>query len=122
MSKAAAHAAKSIRPRLRVTLGADIALGPGKVELLELVAETGSIAKAATQMEMSYMRAWLLIKTMERCFRKPLVEAVRGGSERGGTRLSPTGAKVVVLYRQMDAACLRATNEHWHELRRLLSG
>src|SRR6266480_3515438 len=104
MAKAAVQIAKILHPRLRITCGADIALGPGKVELLELVAQTGSIARAARQMQMSYMRAWTLIKTMERCFRKPLVEAVRGGSERGGTRLTPTGARVLALYREMHAA------------------
>ncbi len=98
MTKGAVQIAKILHPRLRITCGADIALGPGKVKLLELVAQTGSIAKAARRMQMSYMRAWTLLKTMERCFRQPLIEAVRGGSARGGTRLTATGAKVLALY------------------------
>jgi len=69
----------AIQPRLRVRAGDEIALGPGKVELLGFVRETGSIAEAAKQMGMSYMRAWTLIKTMNACFKEPLVEAVRGG-------------------------------------------
>ena len=67
------------RPRMRVTCGEEIALGPGKVDLLALVAETGSIREAAERMGMSYMRAWKLIKTMNACFKEPLVEAVRAG-------------------------------------------
>ena len=63
---------KGISPRLRVVRGEDIALGPGKARLLELADDTGSIAKAARQMGMSYMRAWTLIRTMNRCFRTPL--------------------------------------------------
>src|SRR5437773_1708030 len=69
MTEAAGQIARILHPRLRITCGADIALGPGKVKLLELVAQTGSIAKAARRMQMSYMRAWTLIKTMERCCR-----------------------------------------------------
>jgi len=44
-------------PRIRIIFGRDIALGPGKVELLEHIVRTGSLRKAAEAMEMSYMRA-----------------------------------------------------------------
>ena len=88
----------NLRMRLRVQKGDEIALGPGKVDLLELIASTGSIAEAAKRMDMSYMRAWMLLKTMDHCFRKPLVEPSRGGKSRGGTRLTPTGAAAVALY------------------------
>jgi molybdate transport system regulatory protein len=54
-----------------------IAFGPGKVDLLALVAKTGSIREAAERMEMSYMRAWTPIKTMNACFREPLASALR---------------------------------------------
>jgi molybdate transport system regulatory protein len=107
-------------PRLRVTCGRDIALGPGKVELLELVAETGSIARAAAKMEMSYMRAWTLIKTMNACFREPIVEAVRGGSERGGARLTETGQAAVETYRRMEQETISATAKSWSQLLKLL--
>ena len=111
-----------LRPRLRVERGKEIALGPGKVELLKHIATTGSIAEAAERMEMSYMRAWKLVKTMEACFRKPLVDAHRGGSARGGARLTKTGAEVLQLYCQMDAACVRATGRLWKRVRRYLRG
>ncbi len=109
-----------LRPRLRVERGREIALGPGKVELLEHIAKTGSITEAAERMEMSYMRAWKLIKTMEACFRQPLVEARRGGSARGGATLTKAGTEVLKLYREMDAACVLATGRQWERLRRHL--
>jgi molybdate transport system regulatory protein len=37
----------TLRPRLRVLHGETIALGPGKVALLEGIARTGTIAEAA---------------------------------------------------------------------------
>src|SRR5271156_656841 len=65
----------SLQPRFRVMRGREIAFGPGKAELLQLVAETGSIRKAASRMNMSYMRAWSLIQTMNACFKQPVIEA-----------------------------------------------
>src|ERR1700728_3507289 len=84
-----------IQPRFRVRLGKDIAFGPGKADLLEQVRETGSIAEAAEQLGMSYMRAWTLIKTMERCFAEPLLKVSRGGAEHGGAKLRANGVKAV---------------------------
>ena len=110
----------ALRPRIRVECGENIALGPGKVDLLALVAQTGSIREAAERMHMSYMRAWTLIRTMNACFKAPLVEAVRGGKAGGGARLSATGRKALALYQQMEATCLSATKASWQELKALL--
>jgi len=95
-------------------------MGPGKVDLLALVAETGSIREAAERMHMSYMRAWTLIKTMNACFKKPLVEAVRGGKQGGGARLTETGHTALALYQGMEKTCLSAMENEWAALRRLL--
>src|ERR1041385_5152798 len=107
-------------PRLRVTCGDEVALGPGKAELLELVGRTGSIREAAERMNMSYMRAWKLIQTMNACFREPLVNSERGGSSHGGAALTPAGDKVLQLYREMEKACVEQTKKSWGELRRLI--
>ena len=112
--------APQLRPRMRVLCGEEIALGPGKVDLLALIGETGSIREAAGRMGMSYMRAWKLIKTMNACFRKPLVEAVRGGRAHGGAALTATGRMALALYEQMEANCADATRSQWKELRSLL--
>lgn len=110
-----------VRPRLRVGSGPDIALGPGKAELLDLVHQFGSITKAAGRMKMSYMRAWSLIRTMNRCFKEPLVVAKRGGSKGGGgAELTDTGIQALALYRRMDAKCLAAIQPEWELLKPLL--
>jgi molybdate transport system regulatory protein len=109
-----------LRPRFRVEHGPDIALGPGKVELLERIRETGSIAEAAKRMEMSYMRAWTLVKTMEDCFREPLIQVARGGARHGGARLTEVGEKVIALYRCLEEQSASATADTWHELQQLL--
>jgi len=89
-------------PRLRVLLGEATAMGPGKAALLEAIAESGSISRAAKAMGMSYRRAWLLVETMNACFREPLVEAARGGSGGGGARVTPLGREVLLRYREME--------------------
>src|SRR6516162_6175889 len=88
--------------RLRITRGADIAVGPGKIDLLEAIAKTGSITAAARALGMSYRRAWLLVDTMNRCFRQPVVQAETGGRRGGGTRLTPLGEEVVRRYRASE--------------------
>jgi len=109
-----------LHPRLRITSGDDIVLGPGKADLLEAIARTGSIRDAAAELEMSYMRAWSLVRLMNERFREPLVDAVRGGAERGGAKLTATGRSVLRLYRRMTTASARASAPSFRELRRLL--
>jgi molybdate transport system regulatory protein len=110
----------SLQPRFRVICGREIAFGPGKAELLQLVAETGSIGKAASSMNMSYMRAWSLIRTMNACFKKPVITALRGGRKHGGAELTETGRRVLESYRRMEKAGLRAAQTDWRTLQKLL--
>lgn len=109
-----------LKPRFRVTCGRDIALGPGKMELLALLVETESLNEAARRMNMSYMRAWTLVKTMEKCFRQPVVVAERGGRSGGGMRVTETGRQALALYQDMEARALRSAHPAWRQLQKLL--
>jgi len=111
----------ALHPRLRVLRGDDIALGPGKADLLEEIERAGTIAEAARRLGMSYNRAWTLLQTMNACFREPLVEAARGGSGRGSAALTETGHRVLALYRRMERESLAATEAAFRELRTLLA-
>lgn len=106
---------------LRVTLKRDVAIGPGKADLLEGIAATGSIAAAGRRMGMSYKRAWLLVDTMNRCFRVPVVAAAKGGPAGGGARLTPLGAEVLAAYRRMQARTVRAVGRDLARLKRRLA-
>ena len=119
-AKAKSDGTLSLLPRFRIMRGKEIAFGPGKMELLKLVAETGSISEAAKRMDMSYMRAWSLIQTMNLCFKEPVIEAVRGGHERGGAVLTETGRQVLKLYQQMEQDGLKAVQIDWRALKKLL--
>lgn len=100
---AEARPAAALRAQLRLWLGDDIALGPGKADLLAAISEAGSIAAAGRRLSMSYRRAWLLVDTMNRCFREPLVVSAVGGSGGGGAHLTATGQEVLRLYRALQA-------------------
>ncbi|MBJ7417717.1 MAG: LysR family transcriptional regulator [Niveispirillum sp.] len=90
----------------RLTLRLDFAngsqIGPGKIRLLEAIADTGSIAAAGRSMGMSYRRAWLLVDQINRAFTQPAVTGQTGGSGGGGTALTDWGRELVALYRQVE--------------------
>lgn len=88
---------------LRVTLSDDFYIGPGRADLLELIAETGSISDAAKRMGMSYKRAWSLVQALNEGFGAPLVETARGGTAQGAT-LTEAGREVLARYRAMQDA------------------
>lgn len=97
------------KPRVRILLGAVIAIGPGKADLLHAIQATGSISAAARQMNMSYKRAWDLVGVMNRSFLQPLVDTATGGKGGGGTSLTEFGKDILRRYRLMEskaAACI----------------
>jgi molybdate transport system regulatory protein len=89
--------------RIRIVFGRGAEFGPGKAELLERIRATGSIAAAGRAMGMSYRRAWSLVAELNRIFREPLVEPVRGGAQGGGARLTDAGETVLETYRALEA-------------------
>ena len=94
---------KHLGARLRLVLGPDIAIGPGKIGLLEEVKETGSIAEAGRSLGMSYKRAWQLISTMNDAFKSPVVVTSRGGASEGGATLTPFGEDLLTRYRKIQS-------------------
>jgi len=91
--------------------GAD-SVGPGKIRLLELLRETGSIAAAGRAMDMSYRRAWLLVDALNRAFRAPVVATKLGGNGGGGAELTPFGEELVGRYRDMEMVAHAALRPH----------
>jgi molybdate transport system regulatory protein len=102
----------TIEAKIRMNAGRSFAFGPGKADLLARIEATGSISEAAKTMEMSYMRAWQIVKSLEKSFTEPLVLKARGGKTKGGATLSETGREVLRLYREIEtsanAACQKS--------------
>ena len=106
--------------KLRVMFGPEIAMGPGKAELLQAIAETGSITASAKRLGMSYRRAWLLVDTMTRCFREPVVASATGGTGGGGAQVTAFGRRVLARYRAMRVRVDRALDPELAAFSRLL--
>jgi molybdate transport system regulatory protein len=94
---------KTTHLRLRVMLGPHIAIGPGKADLLEAIERHGSITAAGRALGMSYRRTWALVDTMNRCFRKPVVDTATGGAGGGGASLTEFGREALRQYRRMES-------------------
>lgn len=109
------------RFRLRINKGEEIAIGPGKVALLEAIVATGSITAAAKELGMSYRRAWLLVDDMNRCFKQPIVDSAKGGKEGGGTVVNEMGQEVIRLYRHIEQVAEASTAKELAKLNRLLA-
>ncbi len=122
MTGAAGNGARAVRLRLRFTVGPDLDVGPGRMDLLEAVAETGSISAAARRMGMSYRRAWVLIDHMNQHAAKPLVEKAGGGRRGGGTRLTDAGRAILDHYRAMEKRAGELLAEETARLEALLNG
>jgi molybdate transport system regulatory protein len=110
-----------IQFRIRISRGDDIAVGPGKIDLLEAIRTAGSISAAARSLGMSYRRAWLLVDTMNRCFKTPLVDAEAGGKRGGGARLTALGSEVIERYRRVERNAARAAAADLRALTRKLA-
>lgn len=110
---------RQVGARIRIVLEPEVALGPGKADLLESIEESGSIAAAGRRLGMSYKRAWVLVETMNGDFGTPLVRTSKGGRSYGGAELTPTGKKVLTLYRRMEERAGDAIRDEMKALRKL---
>lgn len=119
-AKPAAKAAAKTSLHLRIDFGDERSLGPGKIRLLELIIQTGSISAAGRALAMSYRQAWLLVDELNRMFREPVVIAQTGGGGGGGTVVTETGCEIVRLYREMERRAQRASTAQIRALSRRL--
>lgn len=105
----------TLKAKFRILIGSAIAIGPGKADLLEEIARTGSISAAARAMNMSYRRAWLLVDTMNRCFKKPLVDAETGGKGGGGAKITLFGHDILARYRAIETKAAASVSDELAE-------
>jgi molybdate transport system regulatory protein len=114
--------ARMTRLTLRIDFDQAGSVGPGKIRLLELVRDTGSISAAGRAMDMSYRRAWLLIDALNKMFRDPVVTTKLGGKAGGGAVLTPFGEELLGHYRDMEMVTHAALRPHLTSLEAALAG
>ena len=107
---------------LRIYFRADARLGPGKIRLLELVGEAASISEAARRMgNMSYRRAWLMMRSLNTMFSQPVLETSHGGRGGGGAVLTPFGVELARRFRIFEAKVAADAAREFADLEAALS-
>ena len=92
-----------VTAKVKLTLCTDERFfGPGVCELLERIRETGSIQAAAARMEMSYSKAWKILKRAEEETGTELITRVSGGKNGGSSTLTGAGEEAVRTYREIE--------------------
>ena len=105
---------------LRILGGRAPAMGPGKAELIERIASTGSISAASRAMGMSYRRAWQLVEALNKDYRERVVSTAAGGARGGGARVTPFGLRVLAEYRAMEEKASAAIASELRRFRRYI--
>lgn len=105
---------------MRVTRGGVIAVGPGKISLLEAIASTGSITASAKLLDMSYRRAWLLLDELNQSMKTPAVDSAKGGTTGGGSVLTDAGYQMIALYRRIEETAEKACQQDMQKMQDLL--
>ena len=91
-----------LKLKAQLLCGEELAMGPGKADLLDAIQAEGSISGAGRRLGMSYRRTWLLVDAMNRCWADPLVEATAGGGQAKGARVTPAGVEILKAYRTLE--------------------
>ncbi|HEV2701226.1 MAG TPA: LysR family transcriptional regulator [Steroidobacteraceae bacterium] len=94
----------TVAVRLRIDIGSDCSIGPGKIALLEQIERSGSLSEAARVLKMSYRRAWLLLEDLNRTLGQPVTTASVGGARGGGAKITPFGRHVAAAFREIESA------------------
>lgn len=100
----------TIKIKAQLFCGDEIAMGPGKADLLDAIAQHGSISAAGRAMGMSYRRTWLLVDAMNRCWTERLVDTVPGGGRQRGAQVTAAGHRILANYRAIQAAAMHAAD------------
>ena len=80
-------------------------MGIGVLWLMEGIERRGSLRASAASMEISYSKAYAMIRNLEHQVGFPVVERKKGGAAHDGATLTPFGKEFLELYRkfQQDA-------------------
>jgi molybdate transport system regulatory protein len=103
---------KQLRYRCWIDIDGERFFGPGRAELLQLILDTGSIAKAAKAMGMSYKKAWAMVDGLNTHGQKPYVIAHKGGQKGGGTEVTKTGLEMLAAYNKLNDKLYSIVEKH----------
>jgi molybdate transport system regulatory protein len=108
------------RLSIRLDLTSGDKIGPGKIELLEAIRETGSISAGARKVGMSYRRAWLLVEEINAALQEPAVTSVTGGRQGGGAVVTEIGERIIKSYHAIEAAAHKYAAEEFRAVEKVV--
>lgn len=117
---AAAGSAHRLKIYLRILNDGNIALGPGKADLMEAIEAQGSLSKAGKALGISYRRVWDMVEAINNGFDRPLIVTSHGGIKGGGATLTETGRVVLSLYRKMQSTVSETAEAHFDAIKTYL--
>lgn len=101
----------ALKIKVQIYCGDQIAMGPGKADLLDAIASEGSISAAGRRLQMSYRRCWQLVDVMNRCWAMPLV-----ATSTEGAQLTDYGRDLLARYRAIQVAANATGAAHWPDM------
>ncbi len=96
---------------LRILSDGVKAFGPGIAQLLEGIEAYGSLRRSASEMGMSYNKAWNIVRNSEACLGCTLIERRIGGARGGGAVLTEAGRDLLERYRAFEKAGKQALSD-----------
>lgn len=83
-------------------------MGIGVLWLLENIGTEQSLRKASGKMNLSYSKAYNMLKTLERNVGRAFVERKKGGAQREGVVLTPFAREYMALYKDFQEKAKKA--------------
>lgn len=111
---------QALKIYLRLLYAGEIALGPGKADLMESIRQQGSLSKAGRALGISYRRVWNMVEAINSGFITPLILTSHGGRNGGGAVLSETGQEVLSLYRAMQKDVEMSALLHFEHIKKYI--
>jgi molybdate transport repressor ModE-like protein len=94
----------------------ELLFSKGKIDILELIDQHGSISKAAKAMGMSYKKAWTHIKLLQSHLEDEILITQKGAGKDSGTRLTPIAKEFIENYRTMHERITVYADEQFRQL------
>lgn len=90
-----------VQAKIWIERGGKVVLSDWRAELLRAIEETGSLSGAALRMDVPYRTAWYKLKEIETQLGVRLVQTHSGGSDGGGSSLTPEGREILRRFRRV---------------------
>jgi molybdate transport system regulatory protein len=104
-----------VRSKIWVERGGEVLLSDWRVDLLEAVEETGSLAGGAAKLGVPYRTAWERVKETEGRVGMRLLETESGGTEGGGSRLTEEARELIARFRRITAGVAELVERRFRE-------